>query len=90
MKNHVKEFPFQAASTTSYLSHWNIKCKALVKHWTQRPLLDVRLLLGNPLSVVEQIDLHVGIRQTRYIHPGQIASLQQDDSETGSRRLPTQ
>lgn len=39
----------------------NVENEAFVKYGTCRALFDVRLLLGDALLVVEEIDLHVGI-----------------------------
>jgi len=50
----------------------------------------VRLLLGDALAIVEEIDLDIRIGQTGDIHAGQVSGLKEDYSETSGSRLPAE
>lgn len=74
----------------THLCSWNIKSKALIKDRTERAFLDMGLLLGYALAIVEQVDLDVGISKAGDIHARQIAGLQQDDGQASGGRLPAE
>jgi len=43
------------------IGRWKVEDERFVEYWIQGSLLDVRLLLGNALSVVHQVDFHVRV-----------------------------
>ena len=67
-----------------------VENERLVENGIERPLLDVRLLLGHPLPVVHQVDLDVGIGESGHVHSRDVAGLEDDGRQSGRLRLVAQ
>jgi len=57
----VKQHELQLDAGQPVLALGQVEDKGLVEDGVEGPLLHVGLLLGNPLVVEQQVDLHVGI-----------------------------
>ena len=66
---------------------WQLEDERLVEHRVQSPLLNVSLLLGDPLVVVKQVDLDIRIGQTRNIHLGEVPCLEYNHRDPIGCRL---
>lgn len=69
----IQKQEFQTDRFQPFTASWNIKNETFVIYRTQRPLLHMRLLLGDSLSVVQQIDLDVRVCQSCDVHFGEVS-----------------